>query len=85
MCYAESVASTLISKNKDQIETANNNVVRSLNAYLEGVQGEMDGVASTLSAGQEAMQSGLGDLFGDFGDNANATVGGMEWCSEYDS
>ena len=78
MCYAESVASTLISKNKDQIETANNNVVRSLNAYLEGVQGEMDGVASTLSAGQEAMQSGLGDLFGDFGDNANATVGGME-------
>ena len=78
MCYAESVASTLISKNKDQIETANNNVVRSLNAYLEGVQGEMDGVASTLSAGQEAMQSGLGDLFGDFGDNANVTVGSME-------
>ena len=47
-----------------------------MNAYLDGVQGEMDSVASTLSAGQEAMQSGLGDLFGDFGDNANAVGGG---------
>ena len=72
MCYAESVASTVISKNKDQIETANRNVVRSLNMYLEGVQGEMDSVSSTLSAGREAMENGLGDLFGDFGANADA-------------
>ena len=78
MCYAESVASTLISKNKKQIEDANNNVVRSLNTYLEGVQGEMDSVASTLSAGREVMENGLGDLFGDFGANADIISGDMD-------
>jgi len=77
MCYAESVASTLISKNKDQIETANNNVVRSLNMYLDGVQSEMDSVASTLSAGKELMSAGLGDSFGDFGASADVITGGM--------
>ena len=78
MCYAESIASTVLSKNKNQIETANNNVVRSLNMYLDGVQAEMDSVASTLSAGQEAMKNGLGDLFGDFGANADIISGGMD-------
>ena len=77
MCYAESVASTVISKNKAQIETANNNVVRSLNAYLDGVQSEMDSVASTLSAGKELMSAGLGDSFGDFGASADVITGGM--------
>ena len=78
MCYAESLASTVISKNKAQIETANNNVVRSLNAYLDGVQSEMDSVASTLSAGKEFMSSGLGDLFGDFGSSADIVTNGMD-------
>jgi len=77
MCYAESVASTVISKNKEQIETANNNVVRSLNMYLDGVQSEMDSVASTLSAGKELMSNGLGDNFGDFGATADVITGGM--------
>ena len=78
MCYAESVASTVISKNKDQIETANNNIVRSLNGYLEGVQSEMDNVAGTLSDGRAAMENGLGDLFGDFGANGDLVSGGMD-------
>ena len=78
MCYAESLASTVISKNKSQIETANNNVVRSLNAYLDGVQGEMDGVASTLSAQQQVMSDGLGDLFGNSGSNGDIVSGGMD-------
>ena len=77
MCYAESVASTVISKNKEQIETANNNVVRSLNMYLDGVQSEMDSVASTLSAGRDLMSAGLGDNFGDFGAGADVITGGM--------
>ena len=78
MCYAESLASTVISKNKSHIETANNNVVRSLNAYLDGVQGEMDGVASTLSAQQQVMSDGLGDLFGNSGSNGDIISGGMD-------
>ena len=78
MCYAESVASTVISKNKAQIEEANTNVVRSLNSYLDGVQAEMDSVASTLSAGKELMSTGLGDAFGDFGANADIVTGGMD-------
>ena len=78
MCYAESLASTVISKNKAQIETANNNVVRSLNSYLDGIQGELDGVTSALSAGTEAMSIGLGDSFGDFGAAADTVTGGMD-------
>ena len=77
MCYAESVASTVISKNKDQIETANNNVVRSLNMYLDGVQAEMDSVSSAISAGRDLMSAGLGDNFGDFGANTDVITGGM--------
>jgi hypothetical protein len=77
MCYAESVASTVISKNKDQIETANNNVVRSLNSYLDGVQAEMDSVSSTISAGRELMSAGLGENFGDFGSGVDVMTGGM--------
>ena len=77
MCYAESVASTILSKNKDQIETANNNVVRSLNMYLDGVQSEMDSVSSTISAGKELMSAGLGDSFGDFGAATDVITGGM--------
>ena len=78
MCYAESLASTVISKNKAQIEEANTNVVRSLNSYLDGVQAEMDSVASTLSAGKELMSAGLGDAFGNFGANADIVTGGMD-------
>ena len=78
MCYAESVASTVISKNKAQLEEANTNVVRSLNSYLDGVQSEKDSVASTLSAGKELMSTGLGDAFGDFGANADIVTGGMD-------
>ena len=78
MCYAESLASTVISKNKAQIETANNNVVRSLNSYLDGIQGELDGVTSALSAGTEAMSIGLGDSFGDFGAAADTVTSGMD-------
>ena len=76
-CYAESVASTVISKNKEQIEQANTNVVRSLNMYLDGVQAEMDSVSSALSAGKELMSNGLGDSFGDFGASADVITGGM--------
>lgn len=78
VCYAESLASTVISKNKAQIEEANTNVVRSINAYLENCQAELDSVSSTLSAGQEAMSAGLGDLFGDFEANADVVTSGMD-------
>ena len=45
--------------------------------YLDGVQAEMDSVASTLSAGKELMSAGLGDSFGDFGASADVITGGM--------
>lgn len=77
MCYAESLASTVISKNKAQIEGANTNVVRSINAYLENRQAELDSVSSILSTGQEVISTGLGDLFGDFEANANTVTGGV--------
>ena len=72
VCYAESLASTVLSKNKEQIEEANTNVVRSLNAYIEGVQGEVDGVTSSVSAGVDQISGVLGDDSADFSDRSSA-------------
>ena len=78
MCYAESVASTVISKNKGKIEEANKNVIRSLNGFIDGIQGEINGVTSALSAGQEAMSAGLGDSLGNFGADASVVTNQMD-------
>lgn len=82
MCYAESIASTVISKNKKQIEDANNNVVRNLNTYIDGLQGELDGVSATLRDGQELIGSGLGQSLGNFGNNASVVSNGMSGALE---
>ena len=71
MCYAESIASTVISKNKDKIEEANKNVITNLNTYIDGLQGELDGVSSVLRDSQELIGSGLGDSLGNFGNDAS--------------
>ena len=78
MCYAESVASTVISKNKGKIEEANKNVIRSLNGFIDGIQGEINGVTSALSAGQEAMSAGLGDSLGNFAADASVVTNEMD-------
>ena len=78
MCYAESVASTVISKNKGKIEEANKNVIRSLNGFIDGLQGEINGVTSALSAGQEAISAGLGDSLGNFGEDASVVTNEMD-------
>ena len=77
MCYAESIASTLISKNKKTITDANDNAVNSLNKYIEGIQGEMDGLSGTFSASRALISSGLGDSFGNFGDSADIVTNSM--------
>lgn len=78
MCYAESIASTVISKNKGQITEANTNVIRSLNGYIEGIQGDIDSVSSTISQGQSLISGGLGDSLGDFGNTVASATGGMD-------
>ena len=78
MCYAESIASTVISKNKDDITKANTNVIGSLNRYIDGIQGDIDSVSATLSRGQALISGGLGDSLGDFGATAATVTGGMD-------
>jgi len=78
MCYAESIASTVISKNRGQITEANTNVIKSLNGYIDGIQGDIDGVSSILSQGQQLLSGGLGDSLGDFGATASTVTGGMD-------
>ena len=78
MCYAESIASTAISKNKKQITDANDNVISSLNRYIDGIQGDIDSVSATLSQGQALISGGLGDSLGDFGATAKTVTGGMD-------
>ena len=77
MCYAESIASTLISKNKNKMTEANTNIVKSLNTYIESKQGELNGLSSTFSASRDLISSGLGDSFGNFGDSADVVTSNM--------
>ena len=78
MCYAESIASTVISKNKGQITEANTNVISSLNRYIDGIQGDINSVSATITQGQSLISGGLGDSFGDFGGAATSVTGGMD-------
>ena len=78
MCYAESIASTAISKNKKQITDANDNVISSLNRYIDGIQGDIDSVSATMIQGQALISGGLGDSLGDFGATAKTVTGGMD-------
>jgi hypothetical protein len=78
MCYAESIASTVISKNKGQITEANTNVIKSLNGYIDGIQGDIDSVSSTISRGQSLISGGLGDSLGNFGETAASVTGSMD-------
>lgn len=78
MCYAESIASTVISKNKKDITEANTNVISSLNAYVDGIQGDIDSISATISQGQDLMSGGLGDSLGDFGKTAESVTSGMD-------
>jgi hypothetical protein len=78
MCYAESIASTVISKNKKDITEANTNVISSLNAYVDGIQGDIDSVSAVISQGQALISGGLGDSLGDFGETAASVTGGMD-------
>ena len=77
MCYAESIASTVISKNRGQITEANTNVVKSLNGYIDGIQGDIDSVSASITQGQSLISGALGD-FGDFGGAATSVTGGMD-------
>jgi len=78
MCYAESIASTVISKNKGDITKANDNVIKSLNGYIDGIQGDIDSVSATISQGQSLISGGLGDSLGNFGETAASVTGGMD-------
>ena len=78
MCYAESIASTVISKNKVQITDANENVIKSLNGFIDGIQGDVDSISSTITQGQSLISGGLGDSLGNFGETAASVTGGMD-------
>ena len=78
MCYAESIASTAISKNKKQITEANDNVITNLNRYIDGIQGDINSVSATMIQGQAIISGGLGDSLGDFGATAATVTGGMD-------
>ena len=79
ICVAEGVASTMLSKNKGQINDANTNIVRSLNNYIGGKQDEINSVSAGLNAGADAIMGALGGLssVGDFAATAGQVSGGI--------
>lgn len=79
ICVAEGVASTMLSKNKGQINDANTNIVRSLNNYIGGKQDEINSVSAGLNAGADSVMGALGGLssVGDFAATAGQVSGGI--------
>ena len=49
ICYAEDVVGQIISLNKDDIDSANNVLLRNINAFLEDIQNQLAGVSASLA------------------------------------
>ena len=79
VCVAESIASTMLSKDKGKITDANTNIVKSLNDYIGGKQDEINSVSAGLNAGADAIMGALGGLssVGDFAATAGEVSGGI--------
>lgn len=65
-CYAESISSTVISKNKDKIDKANKNIMTSVNGYIDSISKDLVAVGGVLSEGTSVISGALGDLSGGF-------------------
>ena len=79
VCVAESIASTMLSKDKGKITDANTNIVKSLNDYIGGKQDEINSVSAGLNAGADAIMGALGSIssVGDFAATAGEVSGGI--------
>ena len=79
VCVAESIASTMLSKDKGKITDANTNIVKSLNDYIGGKQDEINSVSAGLNAGADAIMGALDGLssVGDFAATAGEVSGGI--------
>ena len=65
-CYAESISSTVISKNKKKIDDANKNIMTSVNGYIDSISKDLVAVGGVLSEGTSVITDALGDLSGGF-------------------
>ena len=80
MVFAEGLAATVLSKNKDTIEESGKSVVQNLNGFVDSIQGDINAVSTTLTAGQNFISDGLGgfvDTMGDFGSSTSIITDGM--------
>lgn len=49
ICYAEDIVGQIISLNKEDIDNANNALLRNINAFLEDIQDQLAGVSAALA------------------------------------
>ena len=49
MCYAESITSQVIASSQEEIDSANNNLIDNLNAYLEDMNEMLAGIEGYIS------------------------------------
>ena len=61
-CYAEDVIGQALYASKKEIDDANNNLLRNINAFLEDIQNELAGVSDTLSDVQNLIGGITGSM-----------------------
>ena len=49
ICYSEDIVSSVLSGKRDEIDSANNNLLDNMNAYMEDISGVLAGVSGALS------------------------------------
>ena len=59
-CYAEELVGQVLAANQQEIDSANNNLLDNMNAFLEDIQSELAGVSGSLSD----ISSLIGDITG---------------------
>ena len=66
MCYAETITSQVLAASKDEIDSANNNLVNNLNAYLEDVNDQLSGI--------EGFSTDISNLIPDIGGSITSAL-----------
>ena len=58
ICYAEDIVGQLLAANREAIDAANNGVVNNLNAYLDDMKSELNGLDEKMNTVRDATRDG---------------------------
>jgi|TARA_R100000030_G_scaffold12966_1_gene8668 uncharacterized protein YoxC len=80
ICYAEDLVSQVIAGKKDQIDSANNNIIDNMNTYLEDVTSTLAGVSGSISDVSDTLNS-LSDIQNLIPDISGGMAGALSFAN----